>query len=223
MSQKARRMGTVGSSYHLGTNTISRSVYNTPLYWIKPRQINPVSKVRIGLDFVLLWHQARASFGLPLCHCWCEASSQLWGAQASRDLLETCFMILQMSSVKCSGWDRLYRMSPSLWRTPCLVFLSHSQRGIILAQTWTCLPFKLFPTLGNYSQAVTISVTGKLPHNICDKSHLHYTKGKIMQWCVKWIILVYHPTCTVHKKRHLLGSQRKWYITEHAGWGTDRL
>lgn len=57
--------------------------------------------------------------------------------------------------------------------------------GSLLAQTQTYLPFQLSPTIGSCSQAATTSVTGKLPHNMHDKSHLHCTKGKIMQQCVK--------------------------------------
>lgn len=85
------------------------------------------------------------------------------------------------------------------WTSQNGFFTVSHPAGSLLAQTWACLPFQLFPTVGSCSQAATISVTGKLPHNIRDKSHLHCTKGKIMQRCVKWIVFVYHPTRTVHE------------------------
>lgn len=177
-------------------------------------------EVLYSLDRKLLQQQDRASFVMPLHDSWDTVSSEVWSIQENRDLLVTCFMVLKHPAWNAFIGIDFVTVSPSLWKTLSLLFLSDSQWGALLAQSWVWLPFVLPPDLGNHPQVVTTTITRKWPDNICDNSHLHGTEGRNMLWCVRGVTVVYHPK---HKNWHLFTSQRKWYIAEHSGWGTARL
>lgn len=193
MPQRENRMGTwyctwpPKSKYQCQVRIQYPPVLDTMEWW------TVCQEVLYSLDPKLLQHQDRASFVMPLRNSWDTASSELWSVQENRDLLVTCFVAL-----KCPAWNAItgigyIRMFPSLWKTLSLLFLSDSQWGALLAQPWRWLPFVLSPDLGNHPQVVTVSVTGKWPRNIYDNSHLHGTEGRIMQWCVRGVIFIYHP------------------------------
>lgn len=136
-------------------------------------------EVLYSLDPKLVQLQERASFVTPLHSSWDTESSELSSVQEHRDLLVSCFMELKGPAWNAFAGIDFVTMFPSLTMTLSLLFLSDSQWGALLAQSWMWLPFVLSPDLGNHPQVVTTSVTGKWPRDMYDNSHLHGARAEL--------------------------------------------
>lgn len=117
-----------------------------------------------------LQQQVGALCVLPLCNSWYTASSQLSSAQESRDF--SCNLFYGIKITKCSGWDRFFRTSPSLWKSPSLVFFLCPNGGHFwpsLGPDYSFSCSQLLVTILKLSQ----SVSQENYHITCMTSHTY--------------------------------------------------
>lgn len=84
----------------------------------------------------------------------------------------TCNLFYGIKITKCSGWDRFFRMSPSLWKTPSLVYFlcpngGHFRPSLGPDYSFSCS--QLLVTILKLSQ----SVSQENYHITCMTSHTY--------------------------------------------------